>query len=64
MQPRLLEDGQVCVDMGPPILQAAKVPTTLSATQVASPHRKVLSVSPYQMSFYYLLVTKSSAKRV
>lgn len=33
MQPRLLEDGQVCVDMGPPTLAAGEVPTTLPATQ-------------------------------
>lgn len=33
MQPRLLEDGQVCVDMGPPTLAAAEVPTTLPATR-------------------------------
>lgn len=33
MQPRLQEDGQVCVDMGPPILAAGEVPTTLAATQ-------------------------------
>jgi diaminopimelate epimerase len=33
MQPRLLEDGQVCVDMGPPTLAAAQVPTTLPATR-------------------------------
>lgn len=33
IQPRLTEDGQVCVDMGPPILEAAAVPTKLEATQ-------------------------------
>lgn len=33
MQPRLLDDGQVCVDMGPPTLAAAQVPTTLPATR-------------------------------
>jgi hypothetical protein len=31
-----MEDGHVCVDMGPPILKAADVPTTLGATQVCS----------------------------
>lgn len=34
IQPQLVEDGQVRVDMGPPILRAAEVPTTLGATQV------------------------------
>lgn len=33
MQPRLLDDGQVCVDMGPPTLAAAQVPTTLPVTR-------------------------------
>lgn len=33
MQPRLMEDGQVCVDMGPPTLAPADVPTTLPATR-------------------------------
>lgn len=36
MQPSLLEDGQVCVDMGPPILEGPKVPTTLEPTQVST----------------------------
>ena len=34
MQPSLLEDGQVCVDMGPPVLNGPQVPTTLEPTQV------------------------------
>lgn len=34
IQPQLMPDGQVKVDMGPPILIAADVPTTLGATQV------------------------------
>ena len=34
MQPELLQDGQVCVDMGSPILEAEAVPTTLPPTQV------------------------------
>ena len=34
MQPELLEDGQICVDMGSPILEAEAVPTTLPPTQV------------------------------
>lgn len=29
IKPTLRADGQVCVDMGEPILQAEKVPTTL-----------------------------------
>lgn len=33
MQPRLLDDGSVCVDMGPPTLAAAQVPTMLPATR-------------------------------
>jgi diaminopimelate epimerase len=33
MQPRLMGDGQVCVDMGPPTLAVADVPTTLPATR-------------------------------
>ncbi|CAL5221343.1 g3519 [Coccomyxa viridis] len=33
IQPSLLQDGQVCVDMGPPILDGPKVPTTLEPTQ-------------------------------
>ena len=36
MRPELLEDGQVCVDMGPPTLDAARVPTTLPPTQVGN----------------------------
>ena len=31
--PELLEDGRVCVDMGEPLLEGSKVPTTLSPTQ-------------------------------
>ena len=34
IQPELLPDGQVCVDMGEPILEADRIPTTLSPTQV------------------------------
>ncbi|WIA21057.1 hypothetical protein OEZ86_004937 [Tetradesmus obliquus] len=33
IQPELLADGQVCVDMGEPILEGPKVPTTLAPTQ-------------------------------
>ena len=36
MQPSLLEDGQVCVDMGPPVLDGPQVPTALEPTQVRS----------------------------
>lgn len=34
IQPDLLQDGQVCVDMGEPILDAEQIPTTLPSTQV------------------------------
>ena len=39
IQPAIQEDGQVCVDMGEPVLEGARVPTTLPPTQVraASP---------------------------
>lgn len=33
IQPELLPNGQVCVDMGEPILEGPKVPTTLAPTQ-------------------------------
>lgn len=33
IQPELLPDGQVKVDMGEPILEGAKVPTTLAPTK-------------------------------
>eukprot|EP00798_Chlamydomonas_sp_ICE-L_P021552 gene21552-28545_t len=33
IQPEILPDGQVCVDMGEPILEGAKIPTTLTPTQ-------------------------------
>lgn len=33
IQPELLADGQVCVDMGEPILEGPKVPTTLAPTR-------------------------------
>lgn len=33
IQPELLADGQVCVDMGTPILNGPSVPTTLPPTQ-------------------------------
>lgn len=33
IQPELLPDGQVCVDMGEPILDGPKVPTTLAPTR-------------------------------
>ncbi|BDA46791.1 Diaminopimelate epimerase [Coccomyxa sp. Obi] len=33
IQPTLQEDGQVCVDMGPPILSGPQIPTTLQPTQ-------------------------------
>lgn len=33
IQPTLQEDGQVCVDMGPPTLAGPQIPTTLQPTQ-------------------------------
>jgi len=33
IQPELLPDGQVKVDMGEPILEGPKIPTTLAPTQ-------------------------------
>lgn len=36
IQPELLSDGQVCVDMGEPILEAEHIPTTLQPTQVSA----------------------------
>eukprot|EP00967_Tisochrysis_lutea_P084169 scaffold117529_cov19-Tisochrysis_lutea.AAC.1 len=36
IQPELLADGQVKVDMGEPILEGAKIPTTLAPTQGSS----------------------------
>ena len=33
IQPTLQKDGQVCVDMGPPILSGPQIPTTLQPTQ-------------------------------
>lgn len=33
IQPELLADGQVCVDMGTPVLNGPSVPTTLQPTQ-------------------------------
>ncbi|CAL8471409.1 g10951 [Coccomyxa elongata] len=33
IQPTLQEDGQVCVDMGPPILSGPQIPTSLQPTQ-------------------------------
>ncbi|KAG6547693.1 hypothetical protein Mapa_011143 [Marchantia paleacea] len=31
--PKLMDDGQICVDMGTPTLEAKKIPTTLEPTQ-------------------------------
>lgn len=44
IQPELLSDGQVCVDMGEPILEGAKVPTTLAPTQGSTVLKAPLSV--------------------
>lgn len=35
IQPELLPDGQVCVDMGEPILEAQHIPTTLQPSQAS-----------------------------
>ncbi|CAM6115521.1 unnamed protein product [Calypogeia fissa] len=43
--PRLQDDGQVCVDMGPPILEAAKIPTTLSPSKDGAVVKVPLSVN-------------------
>lgn len=45
IQPTLQEDGQVCVDMGEPILAGPQIPTNLAPTQVypsTMPSRSVL----------------------
>lgn len=44
IQPELLPDGQVCVDMGPPVLEGPKVPTTLAPTQGSMVVQQELSV--------------------
>lgn len=44
IQPNLLADGQVCVDMGEPILKAADVPTTLQPTQGEAVVQQALEV--------------------
>lgn len=45
IQPELLPDGQVCVDMGEPILEAPKVPTTLAPTQGSTVVQQALEVA-------------------
>jgi diaminopimelate epimerase len=44
IQPELLSDGQVCVDMGEPILEGPKVPTTLAPTQGSTVVEQALEV--------------------
>ncbi len=44
--PELLPDGQVKVDMGPPILEGPKVPTTLAPTQGSTVVQQVRGVHP------------------
>ncbi len=58
IQPDLLEDGQVCVDMGEPILQADRIPTTLTPTQVSRniTLHKLCSVSSYLTAHQLLLL--------
>jgi len=54
IQPDLLEDGQVCVDMGEPILQADRIPTTLTPTQVS---RSIILHKLYPVSCTSLLAS-------
>jgi len=58
IQPDLLEDGQVCVDMGEPILQADRIPTTLTPTQVSRSitRHNLYSVSSYLTAHQLLLL--------
>lgn len=44
IQPELLPDGQVCVDMGEPILEGKKVPTTLAPTSGSTVVEQTLTV--------------------
>lgn len=44
IQPELLPDGQVCVDMGQPILEGPKVPTSLTPTQGSTVVEQSLTV--------------------
>jgi diaminopimelate epimerase len=45
IQPELLPNGQVCVDMGEPILEGPKVPTTLAPTQGSTVVQQNLEVA-------------------
>lgn len=44
IQPELLPNGQVCVDMGEPILEGPKVPTTLAPTSGTTVVEQTLTV--------------------
>lgn len=44
IQPELLSDGQVCVDMGEPILDGPRVPTTLAPTVGSTVVEQALAV--------------------
>lgn len=44
IQPELLPNGQVCVDMGEPILEGPKVPTTLAPTSGSTVVQQTLMV--------------------
>lgn len=50
IQPELLADGQVRVDMGEPILEASRVPTTLPGTQDAAGAKGVAVRAPLTVS--------------
>ena len=52
IQPELLPNGQVCVDMGSPILEGPRVPTTLAPTKGSTVVEQTLTVDgkAYKMS--------------
>lgn len=52
IQPELLTNGQVCVDMGEPILDGPTIPTTLAPTQGSTVVQQELAVDgrTYQMT--------------
>lgn len=51
IQPELLADGQVKVDMGEPILEGPKVPTTLAPTQGTAVVGQELTVDGHKIKF-------------
>ncbi len=52
IRPQILPDGQVCVDMGEPILEGPRIPTTLAPTQNGAVVQQALEVAgrTYQMT--------------